>query len=274
MKKILLFASIFALIISCRNDDDTNETTDTSVPILPIKMTFDDEIATIKYDGSKILNITSDVNSGNKIIFTYNGDVITNVKHYYDNKLEVETNYTYSNGKLVSESTLDNFNMQTSYTYTYVNDNSVKAIKKVSYTNNEYTLNLTYTLSNGNVTSYTGSGSGISNGASTTYKETGSFTYSDKNAIFKNVKGFDKIILNGDNNNYDILSSIKNNILIYKVQFNHNSTNLSGNGWTYYKITPTYNNENYPIKEVRRNYNLDDTPTSHPIEIRNYEYNK
>ena len=277
MKKIFLYASFFAVIVACSSDDDIiNDTDATSTPILPVKITFDGEMSTVKYDGSKIISIISTVNSGDKVLFTYNGDVITNVKTYYNNKLEAETDYSYSNGKLISENNLQTTSSTqylVTYNYTYVNDNSIKAVKKVSYNQNEYTLNLTYILTNGYVTSYTGSGSGVSNGANTTYQESGAFTYSDKNAIFKNITGFDKIIMNGDDG-YEFFSNIKNNILTYKVQTNFTSANSSGRSWTYYKNTSTYNSENYPLKELKKYYNLDDTPTSSSLETNLYEYNK
>lgn len=276
MKKLLLLIPLALITLNCSRDDNDEDTSISSNAILPTKITFDGETSTVKYDENKIISIISDVNSGNKIVFTYNGDVITNIKNYYNNKLEVERDFNYSNGKLINESTLEtagSWYYQTSFAYTYVNDNSIKAVKKVSYPQSEYTLNLTYTLSNGVVTNYSGNGNGISNGESTTYQESGIFTYSDKNAIFKNVKGFDKIILNGDDG-YEFFSNIKNNILTYKTQSSSKSTNSSSTGWTYYKNTTTYNSENYPVKELKKYYNLDETPTSSSIETNLYEYNR
>lgn len=275
MKKLLflLFLSLITLNCSRANDDDQN--TDTT-PVLPIKITFNGETSTVKYDGSKIVSIVSDINAGNKMLFTYNQDIVTNIKSYDDNKLASEANYSYAGGQLVSASVIDNtspMSYTTTLGFTYISNTSVKVVKKVSYNQTQYTLNLVYTLNNGFVSKYTGNGSGLENGQPVTYEESGTFTYSDKNAIFKNVTGFDKILTSGVIF-YELFSNIKSNILTYKVETSFKHASGSGKIWTYYKNTTTYNNGNYPIKEVQKFYNLDDTPTSSSPNTSVYEYNK
>ncbi len=278
IKKYFLI-TLVALAPGCSDKNEAVDKIDSDTPsscILPIKVTDTDddgEPMSIKYNGNKIISIISDINPDNKILFTYDGDNIVSIRSYINNKLNYERDYNYSNDKLIYSSHVSILDRdQITYSYTYVNTTTIKAIKTMSYSQNETTYNLDYKLnSDGVVTSFSGQGSGVSNGTSETYELSVEITYGDKNAPFKNVTGFNKLILDND---ISLLSNVKNNILMYKEVRKTKSATVSSEDWYYCKTTSTYNKENYPTKEIMRYYNTDDTPSLSDPEIYLYEYNK
>lgn len=286
MKKIILLGSIALFTLSCSSSNNDIPVVDNTNPslqnvILPVKMSADGETMKINYDGTKILNITSTTNAGNKIVFTYDGDFVSSVKFYEGNILETSTDYTYGNGSLILSinkeySTSGAIDALVNHTYTYANANQINIKRQVVYgTTTNYTINSVYTYNNGNLASSSGSGSGMSNGIATTYNLTGSYTYTDKNYPFKNVKGFDRIIYNGDLSDgvSYLFSNLKNNINSYKETMAYTATSGNGASYSAYKFTTTFNSSGYPILESRQSTDLNGVPSASQPEIYTYEYN-
>ncbi|MEN4759768.1 hypothetical protein ABEG63_05465 [Chryseobacterium sp. C39-AII1] len=286
MKKIILLGSMAFLTLSCGSDDDDNTVTNNTDPtqqtaILPVKMTVDGESMKINYDGTKITNITSTSNSGNKIVFEYNGDVITAIKSYEGNILQSAMEYTYANNLLTiaanKEYASNGISIQASVTneYTHVNANQIKVKRTIFGGSPQPVMNTTYNYSNGNMTSSSGSGTLTSNGVTTNYSESSNYTYTDKNYAFKNVKGFDKLVHTGDSTDgmSYLFSNIKNNISSYSQTTTWTSTSSTGNSFNGYKYTTTFNTGGYPIAETRKSVNANGVPDSSQPEVYSYEYN-
>jgi hypothetical protein len=275
MKKFIFLGSIALLILSCGSDDDDN-TVDNSNPtsqnvILPVKMSVDGEVRKINYDGTKILNITDPNNSGNKVVFSYNGDLISNIKFYEENILQTAMEYTYNSNNLLVGATDREYSSTgvveyiVTNTYTHVSSNQISVKRQASGGSNMSSImNTVYNYSNGNMVSASGNGSG-------TNTETATYTYTDKNYPFKNVKGFDKLVYTndqGDGMSY-LFSNIKNNISSYKVT----SSWSTGTSYTAYKFTTTFSSSGYPIYESRQPTDINGVPSSSQPEIHTYEYN-
>lgn len=287
MKKIILLGSMSLLTLSCGSDDDDNTVLDTTNPslqsvILPVKISTDGESMKINYDGTKILNITNPTNSGDKIIFTYAGDFVSNIKFYEDNILQSATDYTYANNLMSSATNTEYSNSGAAeytviHTYTHVNANQINAKRQVLHgPSTNYVINSVYNYSDGNLVNAPGSGSGTSNGVTTNYNQVASYTYTDKSYPFKNVKGFDKIIYNGDMSDgvSYMFSNLKNNISSYKETVSYTSPGSTGTSYTAYKFTTTFSSSGYPLYESRQPTDINGTPTSSQPEIYIYEYNQ
>ncbi|MCV9931827.1 hypothetical protein OIU80_05980 [Flavobacterium sp. LS1R47] len=102
MKKILcLFSAMSLVLASCSSNDD-NE----SSPILLQKIVYigDDGTSStsdITYDGNKIISIKAQDGSVYKYIYT--GNLITKIEEIdEDGALDITTEYSYTNGKLVA----------------------------------------------------------------------------------------------------------------------------------------------------------------------------
>ncbi|CEJ67812.1 hypothetical protein BN1195_00092 [Chryseobacterium oranimense G311] len=161
------------------------------------------------------------------------------------------------------------------HTYTHINANQINVKRQVISTNTNYTINHVYNYNGGNLISAAGSGSGTSNGIITNYNQTAAYTYTDKNYPFKNVKGFDKIIYNGDMSDgvSYLFSNLKNNLSGYKENTTYTYSGGSGSGYSAYKFTTTFSSSGYPIYESRQPTDLNGVPSPSQPEIYTYEYN-
>jgi len=282
MKKIIFLGALALLTYSCSSDDNTpvdnTDPTQQNV-ILPIKMNFEGENRNINYDGTKILNLVSTTNPNNKIVFTYSGDLVSEISYFENSILQARNAYTYTNGLLTSTISTDyNDNgaigTNATYTYTHISPSQINVKKQVSFATRNYTINVTYTYYNGNMTSFTGTGTGTQDGVATNHTVSGNFTYADKNYPFKNVKGFDKLIFTGDSDdNFSILfSNRKNNLITYKDLNNYTASNGYGTSYSIYKYNTTYNSNGYPISVIRQSYDLNGIPNTSP-DTDTYEYN-
>lgn len=286
MKKIMLLSTIALSMLSCVSSDDSDNTLNPSGnpssqnTILPIKITVDGEVLNINYNGTKILNIIG--NGGTKIEFTYSGDLITGIKSYDNNVLESSVDYSYSNNLLISQiekSYNGNGTIDTAinYTYQHISSSIINVKKQVNYgtaTNTNFTLNGSFTVSNGNTLNYNASGTGTSNGSAANYTETGTCTYTDKNYPFKNVKGFDKLILTCDDGLSLVFSGIKNNLNTFKTEVASSYSGGSSLGYSAYKFNTTFNSNGYPVNESRQSTDLNGVPDSSQPEVFIYEYNQ
>lgn len=275
MKNIIVLITISLLSASCFVDydaydpvptanpnpgDGTGTGTGTSTGALPVKFTMDGEASAITYDGNKIVSMKSPDNSS-IISFTYTGDLISKIS-FVQGPFKNEVTYTYGNGMLTEANEILNLGtsdeIKTSFMFSAPISNTIKGIKKVTEGLNTYTLNMTYTLENNRVVNYIGTGTGTLEGKPTEYTEKGTFQYDTKNGIFKNVKGFDKLINSGWFFDSEFLNSVSN-FTTYKIHLKTVNSNIDADTYTYFKNTYDYNTENYPTKRTRQYYELDES---------------
>lgn len=285
MKKLLLFGSIALSTLSCSNSDDTPfDNSDPSVQsvILPTRMTMDGIVMKINYNGTKIISMINNINHGQRIEFTYTDDYVTGIKNYENNVLESTVEYSYSNGRMATAvtkeySTTGTIQNTVSFTYTYTSTTEISVKRQTnSGAAGTSTINSVFTYNNGNMVSSVGSGTGMVNGNTVTYTEKETYTYTDKNYPFKNVKGFDKIIFNGNESDgvSMLFSNIKNSLSTYKGEFtNTTAGGGTGSGTSAHKYTTTFNTAGYPSVEDRQTLDINGNPTSSAPDKFIYEYN-
>lgn len=285
MKKLLLLGSIALSTLSCSNSDDTPfDNSDPSVQsvILPTRMTMDGIVMKINYNGTKIISMINNINHGQRIEFTYTDDYVTGIKNYENNVLESTVEYSYSNGRMATAvtkeySTTGTIQNTVSFTYTYTSTTEISVKRQTnSGAAGTSTINSVFTYNNGNMVSSVGSGTGMVNGNTVTYTEKETYTYTDKNYPFKNVKGFDKIIFNGNESDgvSMLFSNIKNSLSTYKGEFtNTTAGGGTGSGTSAHKYTTTFNTAGYPSVEDRQTLDINGNPTSSAPDKFIYEYN-
>ncbi|HFK5545521.1 hypothetical protein HZP84_09740 [Elizabethkingia anophelis] len=273
MKKIVLLASLTLIFASCgRSNDNTNEIIvdpPKEVLTLPTKVSGSYGVRTIKYDGNKLLEISSSISN---MTLEYTGALITKVTTYKANGEKGRTvELTYSNGNLTNVSSNGrDYSGTFSYSYPSTNVINCTEIKKFtfsglpSYSKRE----ITYTLNNGNIVSeevvfY--SNDKPDGKASIVY------TYDDKNNAFKNILGVDKIkafLLSEELP--ESITGNSNNILTMDI------TNISLAGvLTKYKFinNVSYSANNYPIQVISKQYGENNQQQGNTI-TDFFEYNK
>lgn len=269
MKKFLLALSVLGLVsVSCSRDNDENisDNGNKEIPILPTKFIHEDGVSELKYDGDKLLEIVNKYDETETVTFKYDGDKIVErtiiepnndkeiAKYYYtsDNKLKSSSLYmeeTDNGTKYIT-----NYNRE----YTYNTDGTISVVEKRKYINSnvESIVNYTYTISNGNLAKKVETRDGE------TYVRT--YTYGNKNTPFKNVRGFDLLLLEFEEDNFGI--NVSKNQLI-STQLEREGEILEAHSYTY-----EYNDKGYPIKEVEKQLK-----TNHSNEYEytiKFEYNK
>lgn len=275
MKKIFFILCLSAVVISCNRNEDNSVVDNT--PILPTKIILDGQVANISYDGTKISKISS-IDGTISWVFTYTGNLITNIKALEGSTIIDTYDYVYSNDKLIARTNTNYkngvvFSIE-KFTYNQISSTNIKVNRNYILKDNSYneTTSGDYTLLNGKVTNINLSGSQNNGGSSYTSSQIANFSYSDKNAPFKNVTGFDNLILD-DEADFIFLNS-KNPCTSYSSVSSHTGVNSSGVGYTIYKSVYTYNMNNFPTKEVRDFYDDKGVLQSGDTEIYYYEYNK
>jgi hypothetical protein len=287
MKKILLYGSIALSTLSCStSSEDTpfdNSDPSTQNVILPTKMNKDGIVMKINYNGTKIISMINNINHGQRIEFTYTDDYVTGIKNYENNVLESTVEYGYSGGRMASAvtkeySTTGTVQNTVTFTYTYTSNTEINVKRQTnSGIAGSSTINSVFTYNNGNMVSNVGSGTGTVNGNTVTYTEKETYTYTDKNYPFKNVKGFDKIIFNGNESSDGVsmlFSNIKNSLSTYKGQFtNTTAGGGTGTGTSSHKYTTTFNTAGYPSEESRQTLDINGNPMTSAPDRFMYEYN-
>lgn len=273
MKKLIISSLAMALMVSCSssNDDSTNDNNNSPTPYLLKKsteITQDGQAFTIeyKYNGTKITE-AFDVADNEKTIYTYDGDNIIKTEVYGKNgAMKIMREFSYANGKLVSEKVTDKHQPGTliyTETFQYLSDSHIKHNALQTFTYNSTTGTYSdikfhdkdiYLDANGNLLSITHSNNG------TTYSTT--FSYDGNNHPMKNVKGYIKM---------DLLS-LEDGEMGYNNLVTANG-NYAGsvNGTTKTSAVHTLNASNYPTKSVMT-YTSSAFGTSKHTYL--YEYNK
>ncbi|WP_288447567.1 hypothetical protein [uncultured Chryseobacterium sp.] len=286
MKKTLLFGILALSAVSCYSSDDTpfdNSDPSAQSVILPTKMTKDGIVMKINYNGTKIISMINNINHGQRIEFTYTDDYVTGIKNYENNILESTVEYAYHNGRMTTAvtkeySTAGTVQNTVAFSYTYTSNTEISVKRQTnSGTAGSSTINSVFTYNNGNMVSNIGSGTGTVNGNTVNYTEKETYTYTDKNYPFKNVKGFDKIIFNGNESSDGVsmlFSNIKNSLSSYKGEFtNTTAGGGTGSGMSAHKYTTIFNSAGYPSVEDRQTLDASGNPTSSAPDKFIYEYN-
>lgn len=254
MKKSILVALAAISFVACNNDDDN---VSSSNAILPVKLVStnvqDKETSTVSfsYNGDKLSTITGTYGSeNNKMTFEYTGDLITKVTSV-DGTDKDETVYTYTNGKLTS-SVLNGSESNGTYintastNYTYNSDGTVAATEIQKHTkpsdptfNYTNTINYIYTITNGQITKKIVTYISTPNN----HVETASYTYDTKNSVFKNVRGFNALLLGLNQESIgENFSLSQNNYLTI--------TTLEGTSTSNSQYSHEYNANGYPTKTI------------------------
>jgi hypothetical protein len=230
------------IFVSCTNDDDVNPMSESSHPILVKKIITKDvinnsiiNVTEFEYDGNKISK-SSDQNDYT-IIYTYTGDLISNIKIYHSNILTIEYLLVYENNNLIESkyiSYIENVCEKRLYTYNLNGTVDFIYYKGDLSTQNTFYKSGSIIIQNGEVIEIVVQDFINSNNSrSTTY------TYDNNNNPHKNVMGFSKLKVELDRTG----GSFKNPIL---TSSNYNNGMMSTTDFTY-----TYNSSGYPISSTR-----------------------
>ncbi|WP_312991366.1 hypothetical protein [Chryseobacterium flavum] len=277
MKKNYLLLPIFFLASCSGSNDDTdipdnngNNNNNNNTPVLVTKMVVDGEISTYTYNGTKLSQLKN-LTDGSVTNFTYTGELITK-SVTSSGSSTYTTSYVYdSNNRLIKKTdvhTAPNLTATTEINYTYPSSNTVKMVVTLSTagfnTVKTYTRNATLN-SDGSINSWTET---VSSPNSTGGMDTGTgalqpIVYDSKNAPFKNVTGYLKII-DQENEN-----GSTHNVSDYKSVIQYNS---GGTEWTIFKSIYEYNTSGYPTKDIRKYYDKTGSTVS-STEVSTYEYN-
>lgn len=232
MKKIIgLFAFVALLLTSCSSSDSA-ATSESDVLVKRTIRTYSGggSVTTVDhtYSGKKAVKSTN--SNGNYELYTYTGDLITQVKNYNASDVHVETEtFTYDSDKKLESYVRVNVVGNTGIKQTYVY-NTNGTVSTTTYSGNAtsqttQTETGTIVISGGEVVVQTSSG-----GAMHTY------TYDTKNNPFKNITGFDKIMVIGG----VATGGVQHNIL----------TDNDDAGYVY-NFAYTYNAANFPTSATK-----------------------
>ncbi|MCG2610635.1 hypothetical protein LZZ90_03845 [Flavobacterium sp. SM15] len=230
MKKLVALVFVFAqVLVSCSSSDDSASVGTAYL----IKRAVANGI-TFEYSYSNGTNkMVSFTASGQLQTYEYTGNLITKTSRYlYDpSVVDYETTYEYDeNQKLIAETFIDYHSMTTSRkVFTYNADDTVSYQGYSGNIGNPTANGLTgiiYLNSNGEPYKV----EEFSNGNLLFKKE---FTYDDKNSVFKNVAGFNKLLTMYDTG--------KTNNLLTSRTYDGNGVLVMG-----YTNSYVYNSGNFP----------------------------
>lgn len=232
MKKFLyLFIISFLILQSCSSGDSSNSNS-SNILVRQIVTNFSAsnvETVNYTYDNNKLVSIILlTQNTSYKTLVFYTGNLITKTEHYnINNILKGKDTYTYNSNNELS-----------TYIHTFPNGNNVlnQGERTVCTYNQNGTITSTLyrgdlisqntldststlTISNGEIISC------VKNIGTTTETET--FIYDTKNNPFKNIVGFDKIVLTapGVGFNHNMIQSTNNGV-IYNNQYSYDANDF------------------------------------------------
>lgn len=233
---VLFFLSLIMFMISC--DDNSNLSSEDSALVLVKKVitkNIDNTIIDVtenEYLGNKIVRSTNQI--GNEILYTYNGELISNIKiKDINNNLKVEYSYSYENNKL-TESLLklpnENICEKRLYSYNSNNNLSFQYYKGDLITQNVLYKSGTIIILNNeiqsiNIQDFTDSSNKVVN-----------YVYDEKNNPQKNILGMNKL-----NIELDRSGGTFQNTFSFDTTINNGITYFSNNNFE-------YDANNYPIK--------------------------
>lgn len=253
MKKLILPFVLGAMMVSCSRDNDdagltpnpNNPTTPAETPVLLTKVVNTEENGDVEtlnyeYNGDKLARIYGSYENGvspYEAIYTYRGDLITSIKEKEGDGETSETTLDYDDQKRLKQvvkTSKETTHIETiTRYYTHNADGTVvvREIEKTEYINvplpnTETELIITYTVRNGLITKVENTEGG--------YTSTDVYTYDDKNAPFKNVRGIKEAMFEffGEG----AISVLPHNMI------------SSEEGQDTFTYTYVYNDKNYPKK--------------------------
>lgn len=256
MKAIFKIILLLLVITSCSNsDNDINPN-----GLLLRKVISDDsDITLLFYNGIRIERMeTMSANDGlYETIFYYTGDLITKIEEYdgatlssvlryqYDGQGNPISFIDYNYYNNTSEKVILTYNLDGTLTYNLYKGNLVSQ-------NNISSCQSNATLTNGEITSFNEVDNTYSGSPS---NKTYTLTYDNKNTPFKNILGFEKILLIDR--------------YFWGFGVNHNNVkeitidNLTGESYTSMIADIQYNSNNFPINiEYTYKYSYNDTGIS------------
>ncbi len=227
MKKIICALAIVAVAItSCSSDASSDQNPSNDVLVRKIMYDYGSEnygdTVEYTYNGTKLLKgIFSD---GSVETFTYSGDVITKIERKEGSEVIYTENFIYdSSNRLIKYNMLEN-GYDEQETFVYNNDGTATATYGTGV--GAYVRN--YYYENDELIKIVGSDG-----------HTYNYTYDNKNSPYRNVTGYDKIVLvvHGDN---EFFGSKQNIVRIYDAT----------DGINYMSNTMTYNSSDYPVAAI------------------------
>lgn len=233
MKKLICLLGFLAIVLtSCSSGGDSSTTTESDVLVKRTIKTYasSGSVVTVDhtYNGKKALKSTN--SNGYYELYTYTGDLITQVKNYNPaDELEETETFTYNAG-----------NQLTSYVRVQLTANT--GVKVTFVYNTDGTVSTTsYSGTAVSQTTVLGNGTSVISGGEIVMELTSSgsmhtYTYDTKNNPYKNITGFDKITIIGAG----LTDGIHHNIL----------TNTDGAGYVY-NTAYTYNTMNFPLTAAK-----------------------
>ena len=233
MKKIFYIVSLLSLtLFGCSSDEEQDDIIIPEVqPTLLKKAVSGSSVFEYSYNGNKISEIKF---GGDKITYSYSGDLITNTKTYSSGRSEpiFEVKYTYNTNQNLSQEVLFSYDngIAEKRVYTY---NSNGTISYQEYTgtfasqNTEGKWGLIYYDTAGRVEKLE-----VYNGVD--LFTTTTYTYDAKNNTYRNVLNFDKLISN--------FESGKNNNILTSITYDANDNIIRQ-----YRNVYTYNSDDFPI---------------------------
>lgn len=230
MKKVFYTFAIIALsLMSCESNSDNETNPPDTSNILPTKVDIvysDGETETIQYTYSGMTLIKEESSDGYYKDYIYENNKLTEINLYNTPTLEILESYTYdAQGRVATISTNIVGTGVYEYSQTYNADNSVIT---TSYTGNTNDTPNTHTINNGNIAIFDEGG-----------VYTSTYTYDNKNGVFKNVELRDQFVTINSENGY-ALNFTLNNLLSETIV--DNST-MQSEDYTY---TMTYTSFDYP----------------------------
>ncbi|SHI73520.1 hypothetical protein [Flavobacterium terrae] len=240
MRKIIVLMSFITLLLtSCSSDDAliVEAPITPSNNIKPIQFKHYDYnspisyvIGDFNYSGDKLDKVI--YNNDKEDRYTYNNDLITRIDYYQSGILKKYRTFFYNTENKLSEYKVYNVsggtsNLSLSESFTHNIDGTITSI---SINNIETEYYKYYLNSNGNVFKLETYG----DSSYSTIQYTELMTYDNKYTPFKNILGFNKIVMM-----FVESGGIENNLLSHDLSH------------TIYELD--YNNENYPVKITEKN---------------------
>lgn len=246
MKKNILLLSVVALLTSCSGDD--NSTVDPNGILLKKVIYNGAEILTEEYtyNGNKIVKMVS--SEGELENYTYTGNLISKSEYFEDGVLSVTNYYEYnSDNQLIRYIELEG---GTGYkeTYSYNGDGTISVVEYTGDLVSQTTVQGTAVLyiQNDEIIKKTESHSGG--------VDEDTYTYDSTNSPFKNVLGYDKIMISSS----FVEEGISHNVLTHLFT-------STGNPTDEFSYSYTFNSDNFPTNAI-------ETDGSGNINTRQYFY--
>ncbi len=244
MKKVLTMAAVALFMMTSCSDDDSNSTNNPETAILPTKLIEtnpDGEVTmTFSYDGTKLTGVNR--NDGSNDVFTYTGDLVTELKSYQGDILMYKELFQYNTqNQLVAYYVFD-YDSEDYSKYAYVHNSNGTIAYKEYNGSSENPADFTELTAEGVITDTTLTTTYIY--GTTTETDVLTYTYDGKNSPMRNITGFDKIGFAGTD------GSLKN---YFENVVSQSYTTFGGTQPVLERVTTyTYNADNFPLTETEK----------------------